>query len=102
MFDLTTIPLYQRLLRRDCPESTKRALALLAGGTLCGGLLIVVLAIWWQAAFGKAVDGNLIAALTVICAAVAGLAGVAYRKPELPNAAPLPTQPGTQNQEGTP
>jgi hypothetical protein len=74
--------MFQRLIRTDQPESTKRAIALMASCTLCICELILILAIWYQAVVIGKVDSNLNYALGIISASVAGLAGVAYRKPE--------------------
>lgn len=84
MSDPTTIPigLLRRLLRTDQPESTKRALALLGGLTLCSCLTLMSLAVWYQALMFQKVDGNLVAALLGLSTSVAGLAGVAYYKKE--------------------
>jgi len=84
--DLTTglTGLFRCLIRTDQPESTKRALALLSGGTLCGCLVILTLAVWYQALVYQRVDPGLVTALGLLSAAVAGLAGAAYRKQEEP------------------
>jgi len=78
--------LFQRLVRTDQPESTKRALALMAGSTLCACLALLTLAVWYQALVDHAVDGGLVTALGLLSASVAGLAGAAYRKQETPPA----------------
>ena len=82
----TTIPLpmglFQKLVRTDQPESTKRALALMSGGTLCGCLIVLTLAVWWQALMIGKVDAGLVTALGLLSGSVAALAGVAYRKQE--------------------
>lgn len=78
--------LLQRLVRTDQPESTKRFLAILAGITLCCCLSLLTLAVWYQAVVWDHVDGNLVAALGILSTSVAGLAGVAYFKPEPPGA----------------
>ena len=70
------------LIRTDQPESTKRALALMAGITLCSCEMILTLAVWYQAVMAAKVDGTLVAALGVLSGIVAGLAGVAYYKGE--------------------
>ncbi len=76
------IGLFLRLLDPAQPESTKRFLALISALTLCGCLVVLTLAVWYQALVFERVDGNLVAALGLISASVAGLAGSAYRKPE--------------------
>jgi hypothetical protein len=78
------IGLFRRLVRTDQPESTKRAVALLASCTLCFCEVVLILAIWYQAVLIGKVDPNLNYALGIISASVAGLAGVTYRKPEDP------------------
>ena len=72
--------LFRALLRTDQPESTKRALALMSGGTLCFCLTVLTLAVWYQALLRGAVDGALVTCLLGVGAWTAGLAGVAYRK----------------------
>ena len=79
-----TAGLFQRLVRTDYPESTKRALALLAGVTLCICTLALALAVEYQADTRGTVDGQLVVALLGCGAWTAALAGVAYRKPEDP------------------
>ena len=74
------IGLWLRLIRTDQPESTKRALALLAGVTLCLCTYGLTLAVIYQAAARGAVDGQLVFALLGVGAWTAALAGVAYRK----------------------
>lgn len=74
--------LMQKLIRTDQPESTKRALALMAGATLCLCLTILTLAVWWQALMNGKVDGGLVTALGLISGAVAALAGANYRAKE--------------------
>jgi len=76
--------LFQRLVRTDYPESTKRALALMAGATLCLCSLGLTMAAEYQAAQRGTVDGQLVVALLGIGAWTAALAGAAYRKPEDP------------------
>lgn len=71
-----------RVLRTDQPESSKRAMALLAGITLCFCLVVLTFAAWYQAMVDHAVDSGLVTALGLISATVGALAGVAYRKPE--------------------
>lgn len=68
----------ERLIRADQPESTHRAIALVAALVLCGATVIVALAIWWQAVLGGEVSTQLVAALSVLVAALAGLAGTSY------------------------
>lgn len=81
----TLTGLFQRLVRTDYPESTKRALALLAGVTLCICTFGLTLAVEYQAAHGEGkVDAQLVFALLGVGAWTAALAGVAYRKPEDP------------------
>jgi len=94
--DLATLPLVTRLLRQDCPESTKRALALMSGATLCFCLVILTLAIWYQAVMDGAVNGTLYMAHLSTSATVGVLAGVAYRKKEESNAQTTP--PGAPDQ----
>jgi len=74
--------LIQRIIREDQPESTKRALALLAGVVLCLCAFGLTLAIEWQACSGKPVDGGLVTVAIAAYGILATLAGVAYRKPE--------------------
>jgi hypothetical protein len=74
--------LISRLLRTDQPESTKRAVALLASCTLCAVEMVLTLATYYQAVVYEKVDGQLVFALLGVAASVAALAGVAYRKPE--------------------
>ncbi len=76
--------LFSRLIRVDLPESTKRYLAVTAGWTLCACSLLLTMAILWQAYQFRAVDSQLVWAAVTAYAVVAGLAGVAYRKPEQP------------------
>lgn len=80
----TCTGLFQRLVRTDYPESTKRALALLAGVTLCICTFGLTLAVEYQAAQRSTVDGQLVIALLGIGAWTAALAGAAYRKQEDP------------------
>jgi hypothetical protein len=79
------IGLLRALVDVSQPESTKRALALLAGTTLCACLALLTLAVWYQALVFQAVDGHLVAALGLISGSVAALAGVAYHKQDGPN-----------------
>ena len=79
-----TAGLFLKLIRTDQPESTKRALALLAGATLCLCTFGLTLAVEYQAAHQGTVDYQLVIALLGIGAWTAALAGVAYRKPEDP------------------
>jgi hypothetical protein len=74
--------LLSRLLRTDCPESTPRALALLAGITLCFCLVVLTLAVWYEAVMNGHVDTGLVAALSVISGSVAILAGAVHRQAE--------------------
>ncbi|BDU72923.1 hypothetical protein [Mesoterricola silvestris] len=83
--------LFQRLVRTDQPESTKRALAILAAMTLCSCLTLLTLAIWYQALVFQRVDGNLVAALLGISTSVATLACAAYFKKE--SSTPSPQEP---------
>ena len=83
--------MFQRLVRTDQPESTKRALALMAGGTLCFCLVVLTLAVWYQAVLIGKVDTGLNVALGIISGSVAALAGVAYRKQD--EAHPTGVQP---------
>ena len=76
------IGLFRSLLRVDQPESTKRMMALMAGGTLCFCLTILTLAVWYQALVYQKVDSQLVFALLGLSSSVAILAGAAYRKPE--------------------
>lgn len=77
--------LFQKLIRKDQPESTKRALAILAGVTLCLCTFGLTLAVEYQAAHAEGhVDGQLVLALLGVGAWTAALAGVAYRKQEDP------------------
>lgn len=82
--DLTQLPIITRLLRQDCPESTKRAVALVAAGVLCLCLIIIILAVYWQAVMDGTVDGTLATVTATLTAAVVTLAGVAYRKKDAP------------------
>jgi hypothetical protein len=74
--------LFQRIIRTDQPQSSKRAIALLAAVTLCLGEMVLILAVFYQAVLIGHVDGELNVSLGLISGSVAGLAGVAYRKPE--------------------
>ena len=85
--------LLQRVMRTDQPESTKRFLAILAGITLCCCLSLLTLAVWWQALMSGHVDGNLVTALGLLSASVAGLAGAAYRKQDPPPSDPAVAPP---------
>ena len=75
--------LLQRLIDKTRPESTKRAIAILAAGTLCTCTLGLTLAVEFQAASheGK-VDPVLRDCLLGLAAFTAALAGAAYRKKE--------------------
>ena len=83
------IPLLRALVRTDCPENAERALALLAGLTLCFGLVVLILAVWWQSLMNDQghVDGTLVTALFSLSASVAVLAGYIHRSAG-PTAAP--------------
>ena len=80
-----TAGLFLKLIRTDQPESTKRALALLAGATLCLCTFGLTLAVEYQAANAEGkVDGQLVIALLGVGAWTAALAVGAYRKQEDP------------------
>lgn len=70
--------LVRSLLRSDAPESPVHALSLLAGLTLCASLVVLVLAVWYQAVLCPKVDGQLVAALGILSGSVAALAGVVH------------------------
>lgn len=72
--------LIQRLIRSDQPESTKRAIAILAACTLCLCAFALTLTIEVQAIQTGHVDAQLAWITAGAYTAVAGLAGVAYRK----------------------
>lgn len=75
------INFFRAITRTDCPENAERTLALWAGGTLCFGLAVLILAVWWQALMnpGGKVDGTLVAAMGVLSSSVAVLAGYIHR-----------------------
>lgn len=77
--------LFRCLIRTDQPESTKRALALMAGSTLCACLSLLTMAVWYQAVMIGTVDTGLNVALGIVSGSVAALAGVAYRKQDSPS-----------------
>jgi len=76
-----TIPFLRAVIRTDCPENAERTLALLAGVTLCFGLVVLILAVWWQALMNDQghVDGTLVTALFALSSSVAVLAGYIHK-----------------------
>ena len=80
-----SLGLFQRLIRTDQPEEVRRALMWIAGCTLCFCLVVLTLAVWYQACLDQHVDGGLVGALGIISGSVAGLAGVSYHKQGGPN-----------------
>ena len=70
------------LVDRTKPQSTKRALALLGGITLCLCAYALTLGVLWQAASRGTVDSQLVFALLGALSSVGLLAGISYRKPE--------------------
>jgi hypothetical protein len=74
----------------------------MAGGTLCFGQTVLILAVWYQALLKSAVDGNLVTCLGLVSASVAGLAGVAYRKREDGIEASIAGKIATNQPEGAP
>lgn len=76
------IGLFRRIISKGQQESTKRAVTVMASVTLCGCTLGLALATEYQAAHQGEVDGQLVLALLGMGGWTAGLAGVAYRKPD--------------------
>ena len=74
--------LFRSLIRTDQPESTKRALALMAGLTMCFCLLVLTAAVYYQAVAFEKVDTGLNVALGTISLTVGTMATLAYHKPE--------------------
>lgn len=74
--------LIQRTISKGFRESTKRLLAILAGGTLCTCTLALTGAAVYEAAMRGAVDPVLRDALLGMGLWTAALSGVAYRKPD--------------------
>lgn len=64
------------------PDSSKRLIACVAAGCLCGVTSVLAGALCWQAWHFRAVDAQLVVAFIASLTATAALAGVAYRKPE--------------------
>lgn len=80
---LTPSGLFQRLINVDCPESSRRAIAIMAAVTLCLSVYGLLLAILWQASVaGGRVDGSLVGAFLGVSAFLATLAGVVKNKKE--------------------
>ena len=73
--------------------SLKRLLAREAGRVLCICLLLVVAVICYQGINYRAVDTNLVWAVSILAPSVAILAGASYRKPEGPQGGSTPPQP---------
>jgi len=76
--------MFQRIISAKTPERCKATLALLAGGTLCVGFLLLIAAVWYQAICTKAgrVDEGLVWALTGVSAFLAIMATFSYLKTE--------------------
>lgn len=69
-------------LSRGTADSSKRLIAFVSASVLCASVLAIVEAMSYQAHRQWAVDGTLVAALTLVAGFVAALAREIYRKPE--------------------
>jgi hypothetical protein len=69
-------------LSRGTPESSKRLIAFVAAVVLCLSVIVLVESIAYQAHRNWAIDNALSASLIFVGGIVAGLAGVAYTKPD--------------------
>lgn len=69
-------------LSRHTDDSSKRLIAFVSASVLCASVLVIVEAMSYQAHRQWAVDGALVAGLTLVSGFVAALAREIYRKPE--------------------
>ena len=69
-------------LSRHTDDSSKRLIAFGSASVLCASVLVIVEAMSYQAHRQWAVDGALVAGLTLVSGFVAALAREIYRKPE--------------------
>ena len=76
------IGLFSRLIRIDCPESTKRAQLIWATWTLVIAVLGIAGSIIYRIKTNGDVGNGAVAAFVAATGPLAALAGVSYRKPE--------------------
>lgn len=88
--------LFERLIRRDRPESTKRATIIRATWTLIACALGIGGCVAFRIAYKGDVGGGAVAAFAATTGPLAVLAGSAYRKRESNE-----TTPGTSDEGGT-